>query len=78
METFTPYIFPEMTVYFEYTPEERRTMWDPGCPEEFDFTEIEINDKVVGQDLTDHLIETFEGDWKDELRKRRLEDAFPF
>ena len=71
---FTPSIFPEMTVYFEYIPEEMQTWDHPGCQEEFEFYKIEINDKEIGQDLEEHLIDFYGDDWAEELGARRFGD----
>ena len=69
MPSFTPKNFPEMEVYFYYTKGIKTSWENPGCPEEFEFYKIQINDKDISLDLEDHLIEYFENKWIEELKR---------
>ena len=76
MSDFTPKLFPEMKVYFDYFAGQEQTWDDPSYPEEFEFTKIEINEIEIGQDLFDHLVETFADSWEEELQELRDDLAF--
>lgn len=41
-----------VTVEFSYNPEERATMYEEGCPEEFDLLSFKIDGKEVLQHTT--------------------------
>ena len=73
MPSFTPEDFPEMEVHFYYEPEIKGSWDNPGCPEEFDFYQIQINDADISIALEGHLIEYFEDDWAEELKRRKHE-----
>ena len=68
---FTPKKFPSLTVYFEYTPEEKQTWDHPGYVEEFEFTEIEVGGTRIDEELESHLIETLAEEWEKELLNGR-------
>jgi hypothetical protein len=76
MSDFTPKLFPEMKVYFDFDKGQEQTWDDPGYPEEFDFTKIEINEIEIGQELFNHLVETFADSWIKELWETKDDLAF--
>jgi hypothetical protein len=73
MNYFTPKRFPSLTVYFEFEPGQRQTFHDPGFPDEYEFTEIEVEGVRLDEELETHLIETFAEDWEIELNEIRFE-----
>jgi hypothetical protein len=70
---FTPKRFPSLTVYFGFEPGQRQTFHDPGFPDEYEFTEIEVEGVRLDEELETHLIETFAEDWEIELNEIRFE-----
>ena len=75
MPEYTPKDMPEITVIYDYQPEE----WDRGCrvcPANVEILHLEINGDVVVGILEDYLIETFGDTWEEEIidgqKKRRL------
>lgn len=73
MPSFTPEDFPEMEVFFNYLPEIEGSWDNPGYPEEFEFYLIKINNEDICLALEGHLIEYFEDDWVEELKRRKHE-----
>jgi hypothetical protein len=74
MNYFTPKKFPSLTVYYDYEPGQNQTWDDPGCPEEFEFIEIECNGERLDLALEEHLIDTFSEDWEIELQELAFEE----
>ena len=75
MPKYSPINMPEITVEYDYQPEE----WDHGyrvCPEDIEIDILFINGDRISVALEDHLIETYGDTWKGEIingqRQRRL------
>ena len=64
---FVPKKFPSLTVYFNFTPGQMKTFYDPGFEEDIEFIMIECNHYPIDDELESHLIEYFGNAWIKEL-----------
>ena len=69
MDKWTPKDMPEITVIFDYAPEEIGTWDEPGWPAEVYFDSIEINDKPISDYLFETVIKEFENEWTRQIIK---------
>jgi len=74
MPEYTPKDMPEVTVIYDYQPEE----WDRGyrvCPAGVEITDIKVNGETVSGKVGDLLIETYgdtwEEDWWEQYDRRK-------
>ena len=64
---FVPKKFPSLTVYFNFTPGQMKTFYDPGFEEDIEFIMIECNGYEIDNALESHLIEYFGNAWGKEI-----------
>ena len=55
----------DVTVEYDWQPEERQTHWEPGCPESFDITDIKWGKVSILSLVCDDAIETIETEMKE-------------
>ena len=82
-ESYTPDWCGGVEFFFYFSPEEKQTYWDPGCPAEVEFTRIKVHGVEAKSDLEEILFESV-GDraeedilvnwakWKEEERAEYL------
>lgn len=54
-----------VTVYYDWQPAERQTYWEPGCPEDFDITDIKWGSLSILSLVCDTAIEAIETEMKE-------------
>ena len=69
MDKWTPENMPEITVIFDYEPEEPMTWDEPGWSAEVYFDSIEINGKSISDYLFEAIIKEFEVEWTKQIIK---------
>ena len=73
MPEYKPNKMKEVSVLFDYQPEEPQTWDDPGCPEDVSITDIHIHGEPISDELAEHLVEKFGDDWQAEIIQRAAE-----
>jgi hypothetical protein len=67
IDEYNPRDMPEVTVQFTFSPAERQTYFEPGCPAEVEMYGILIHNQEVSEDLQEDLFERYGEKWEEEI-----------